>query len=132
MSWVANVLLSVSMEDRQMVEKFSQWLDNDAPWNGPTVPPGATGVGSLRPLSGRDVAWGGYKNPECHVSGGVLNHADLDAVVSRFGELSWQSPGSAQLFIKEQEQSYFRVWMIRDGRPMQYAPEPMPGDDGSY
>jgi len=39
---------------------------------------------------------------------------------------------AAQLLLQDQEQAYFRLWMIRDGRAAQYAPEPPgmtpPGD----
>ena len=48
MSWVATMLLSVDgLEDDDVVASLNDWLRNDAPWNGPSVPPGATGVGFL-------------------------------------------------------------------------------------
>lgn len=59
-----------------------------------------------------------------------LNHADLDALRRRFAETAWRLPNAAQLLIKDQEDCYFRLWMIRDGRLAQYAPlEPSEEDD---
>lgn len=131
-SWVANVLLVVSVvEQESLVRDFSEWLATEAPWNEPSVPAGATGVGSLESLVGEGIRWGGAKYPECRVWGGVLDHADVDVVVQRFGAIPWISPGSVQLLVMDQEQTYFRLWMIRDGRPQQCAPTPDPGDKWS-
>ena len=65
---------------------------------------------------------GGTKYPECSVYAGVLNHADLNAVVRCFGSLGWHRPGIAQLFLMDQEEFSFQVWMIRHGALRQYAP----------
>lgn len=130
MSWVANMLLAVDIDEPiEAVEAFNRWLESEAPWNAPSVPPGATGVGHLRSLTDDTAAWGGSKDPECKVWGGVLNHADLEAVVERFGATEWRHPSAAQLLVQDQEQSYFHLWMIRDGRPQQFAPPPPEGDD---
>lgn len=57
MSWVADLLLSVEVfEDQRLVEDFDRWLKEDAPCRNI---PGATGVGSLRPLHDHPEAWGG-------------------------------------------------------------------------
>ena len=125
MSWVANLLLSVDGDGlSNVVDEFARWLREDAPWNGPSDPPGATGVGDLQPLTDPPARWGGSKRPECQIWGGVLNHADLAAVVERFGSLSWRHPSAAQLLLMDQEESYFQLWMIRNGRPQQFAPPP--------
>jgi hypothetical protein len=121
------MLLMVSFEDAALVPELSDWLETAAPWNGPSVPPNSTGVGFLRSLT--NAEWGGWKLPECHVWGGALNHADLDAVVKRVAEMPWDRPGAVQLLIQDQEQTYFRLWMLRDGRMRQLAPDPPP--DGS-
>jgi hypothetical protein len=131
MSWVANVLLSHDiLEDEALVREFSEWLDRDEPRRALSGPPNATGVGFLVPLTGDETKWGGHKRPECHVWGGVLNHADLTAVVEKFGQMGWKHPGSVQLLLVDQEESFFRIWMIRNGEPHQFAPEPDPNDDG--
>jgi hypothetical protein len=62
------------------------------------------------------------------VYAGALNHADLDAVVKHFGSVAWRKPNAVQLFLMDQEQSFFRVWMIRDGALQQYAPT-SPGEE---
>ena len=69
--WLATILLSVHFEDEDLVESFSEWLREEAPWNGPSVPPGATGVGFLRPLHDRSVPWGASKRPEALVGVGL-------------------------------------------------------------
>jgi len=129
MSWVANVILVADMEDRDLVPDLVRWLEEDAPWNTESVPPGRTGVGSLIDQTQTQVnTWGGWKAPECHVWAGALNYADLGAVVAQVGAVPWKHPGSVQLLIMDQEESYFRLWMMRDGGMRQFAPEP-PGDD---
>lgn len=120
MSWVANVMLSVLSDDHDNAEEFGRWLDEEY------LPrrPGADrdGCRTLATITGRDTQWGGYKFPECSVYAGTLNHADLDAVVERFGSITWHNPNAVQLFLMDQEEAFFRVWMIRDGRAKQYAP----------
>lgn len=129
MSWVSNILVSVSREDRPTVELLNAWLRTEAPRR-ESVP--GLGVGFLNDLtSDPDNAWGGPKQPECDVWGGALNHADLDAVVAKFAVLPWRIPAAAQLLVMDQEQSYFRLWMLRDGAPQQYAPE-RPADDSAW
>ncbi|NJC69869.1 squamosa promoter-binding protein 15 [Planosporangium thailandense] len=120
MSWVANVMLSVEGDDQANAEEFSRWLDEECPRRELGMARG--GCGNLAVITGSDTQWGGYKYPECHVYAGALNHADLDAVVDRFGSVPWRKPNGVQLFLMDQEQSFFRVWMIRDGRVQQYAP----------
>ncbi|MBB5785979.1 squamosa promoter-binding protein 15 [Jiangella mangrovi] len=122
MSWVTNVLLSVdTAEDRALVHDFDRWLQTEAPRQGQ---PDVRGVGSLRALHDHPDAWGGWKFPEALLWAGVLNHADIAAVVQRFGTTGWRVPALAQLFVQDQEQGAFRVWMIRDVRARQYAPLP--------
>ena len=120
-SWVANLMLSVSWEeDRSLVEEFSNWLRHDAPWNEPSVPPGATGVGFLRNLmESPATSWGGWKNPEGLLFACATNHADIDAIVDKFGAMPWRRADVVQLLIKDQEQEFFRLWMIVDGEGAQ-------------
>lgn len=112
-----------------MLEEFSEWLERDAPRRS-GVP--GTGVGGLGDLVGEEATdWGGPKSPEARVWGGALNHADLAAVVVRFKAMPWRVPAAAQLFVQDQEETYFRLWMIRDGRASQYAPPP-PADGTAW
>jgi hypothetical protein len=122
MSWVTNILLSVDItEDSALVEEFDQWLQTLAPRQGQ---PEVKGVGSLRPLQDSPEAWGGVKYPEVRLWAGVLNKADVAAVVRRFGATGWRVPYLAQLLVQDQEHGAFRLWMIRDGGVRQYAPLP--------
>jgi hypothetical protein len=121
-SWVTNILLSVDInEDSALVHDFDRWLQVLAPRR---QQPEVKGVGSLRALHDSPEAWGGVKNPEALLWAGVLNNADLAAVVERFGTTDWRVPRLAQLLTQDQEQGALRVWMIRDGRVRQYAPLP--------
>jgi hypothetical protein len=130
MSWVANVMVSADASDRQNVEAFSDWLREQAPLRHQAD---ALGVGSLRLITGPDNAWGGGKNPECEVWAGALNHADLDALRQRFAATPWQQPNVVQLLIMDQEEAFFRLWMIRQGELRQHAPlQPSEEDDGFY
>ena len=40
----------------------------------------------------------------------------------QFAAMPWQVPNAVQLFLMDQEQQYFRVWMLRDGRLQEYLP----------
>ena len=126
MSWVATLMLSVDIfEDRALVEGFSEWLRTQAP----RQQPGVRGVGFLKALDSAEDGWGGWKAPEAVLWGGVLNHAELPAVVRRFEQIPWRHPDSVQLMISDQEQFAFRLWMIREGRAVQYTPLPEFGAD---
>jgi hypothetical protein len=120
MSWITNVMLSVHPEDRQNVERLNRWLDSQAPHRQPDLASGNRGGLSL--ISGPDSQWGGHKAPECEVYAGVLNNARSDALVEQFGATEWAMPYAAQLFLKDQEMEFFRLWMIRAGQCLQYAP----------
>jgi hypothetical protein len=125
------MLLVVSLWDVNKVPELSRWLEDDAPLReGETD---GTGVGSLRDLTNpEDHHWGGWKNPECNVFGAALNHADLDAVIQRVADIHWKHPEAIQLLLMDQEESYFRLWMLREGQMRQYSPPASGADDGAY
>lgn len=128
MSWVANVIVTCEWDDRGVVEALSEWLRTEAPHRDGG---GGAGVGYLGQLTGNgSPGWGGWKYPEACVWGGALNHADLEAVVARFEASPWTVPAAAQLLMNDQEQGYFRLWMIRDGKATQFAPPPP--DDAAW
>ncbi|GAB3174479.1 hypothetical protein GCM10027059_46820 [Myceligenerans halotolerans] len=131
MSWVANVMVSVAMDDNENAEALSEWLRTQAPLRSR---PDAHGVGYLRLLTGGEGSqWGGWKEPECEVWAGALNYADLDALRQRFFETPWREPNAAQLLVMDQEEGFFRLWMIRGGELRQYAPlVPSEEDEGFY
>ncbi|GLW90262.1 hypothetical protein [Actinokineospora globicatena] len=129
MSWVTNVMLGADMGDFRVVDEFNVWL-----WEG--LPqrdyPERSGRGQLRRITGDDNGWGGPKHPECEVWAGTLNHGDLDAVLAKVRALPWTHPNQVQLFMMDQEQSFFRLWMFRDGELRQYAPTTPVEEDADF
>lgn len=112
MSWVANVMMSVDVADSAGVKALSEWLRSDAPRR---AQPQVHGVGFLKLLTSPEAnQWGGWKHPECEVWAGALNHADLDALKQRVFETSWREPNLVQLLVMDQEEGFFRMWMIRE------------------
>jgi hypothetical protein len=51
---------------------------------------------------------------------------------ARIRETPWRFPGRVQVFLKDQEQSYFRLYMFRDGAWNQCAPAPPPDADDQH
>lgn len=120
MSWVTNVMISVDMVDNVNVEALSEWLRTEAPRQ---AQPEAHGVGFLKLITDAgNNQWGGWKQPECQMWAGALNHADLDALRQRFFETPWREPNMVQLLVMDQEENFFRMWMIRGDELRQYAP----------
>jgi hypothetical protein len=44
----------------------------------------------------------------------------------------WHAPNAVQLMLMDQEEWFFRIWMIREGRLQQYAPELPDEDEESF
>jgi hypothetical protein len=128
MSWVANLMVLADRDDGSNVESLSAWLSHGA----------VHGMGSLNSLTvpndylpgrPRNNQWGGPKNPECDLWAGTLNHADLEEVLAHIRNMPWNHPGAVQIFLMDQEQSYFRLYMFREGAWNQYSPDPPPDAD---
>ncbi|WP_336082434.1 squamosa promoter-binding protein 15 [Nocardia sp. SSK8] len=126
MSHVANIMVSVNHDDIPTLETFSEWLRTDPVMN--TGRP----VGWLMEITGEGDRWGGYKRPECTIWAGALNRADLNAILDRAAILPWQVPHAVQVFLKDQYEEYFRLWMLRDGELRQYAPMSPQEDDTDF
>ena len=77
-SRVANVMLSVNGWDNGIAAELSEWLRTELPRRHGA----GAGCGFLSLITERDSQWGGWKNPECDVWAGALDHADLDALVT--------------------------------------------------
>lgn len=136
-SRVTNVMIQADLADSDTVRTLSEWLRKEAPNTGygnPRIRPSQwCGVGSLGELTKPGANhWGGWKEPECDVWGGALNHADVDAVLERIASLPWRYPYRVQVFVMDQEEPYFRVYMYRDGTWNQYAPPPVPDDEDDW
>ena len=132
MSWVANMMISVSLPDQALLPGLSRWLELEAPWNAHSGRVDLKGVGTLADQAGPGATrWGGTKYPECTVWVGVLNHADLPAILSKVESMPWEAPGAVQVLLMDQEETYFRLWMIREGHMTQFAPAPPLEQDDS-
>ncbi|KOV76526.1 MULTISPECIES: hypothetical protein [unclassified Streptomyces] len=131
MSWVANVMISVDMADSASVEALSEWLRTEAPRR---AQPEVRVVGFLKLITSTETnQWGGWKQPECEVWAGALNHADLNALKRRVFETPWREPNRVQLSVMDQEEAFFRMWMIRGNELRQFAPlQPNEEDEGFY
>jgi hypothetical protein len=128
MSWVTNLMVSIDVLDNQaLLSDLARWLEEEAPaqdreWRG---------VGSIREITNSTShGWGGPKNPEHPVWAGTLNWADVPAVLAHIASMPWQRPESVQVFVCDQEDPYFRLYMIRGGEMRQFAPAPPPDDAG--
>jgi len=126
-------MVSVTGYDRENANRFAalitdqphlhldrrKWPNIPDPWpeGKPYTGPYSAGL-EESPLS----VWPGSKAPECYVWLGVLNNSDLRRFRELFEAVPWKVPHAVQLMLMDQEESYFRLWMIRDGKLQQYAP----------
>jgi hypothetical protein len=109
-------------EDRVVLRRLDTWLQSTAS----RLEGNRRGVaGALQPIADPKTSqWGGTREPECNLWASILNYADLDALHAYVAGLPWRFPAAVQLFVMDQEESYFRLFMFRDGRWQQYAPPP--------
>lgn len=124
-------MISVDLADSASVEALSEWLRTDAPRR---AQPEVYGVGFLKLLTSPETdQWGGWKHPECEVWAGAVNHANLDALKQRVFEMPWCEPHLVQLLVMDQEEGFFRMWMIRGSELRQFAPlQPNEKGEGFY
>jgi hypothetical protein len=97
-------------------------LEHDNPSNLAELRAWFEPIGGIRAIAGGDRGWsrppswwGGTKNPECELWGGAYNGLDHAAFWNHMNRLRWAYPDSVQVFIKEQEDVRFQVWMISNG-----------------
>ena len=120
---VANLLIAVRAPDAEQVEALSRWLEEEATRAFPPYARG--GVGSLQRFTDPSGhKWGGPKNPEAHVWAGVLNHADLHALIEQIRGLPWRFASDVQVLLQAQDDSYFRLFMFRGGVLQSFEPPP--------
>ena len=79
-------------------------------------------IGGIKPIADlgppQDEAWriwGGNKYPECNLWGGAYNKLEHVAFWRHMNSLAWKEPHDVQVFMKDEEDMRFQVWMIRDG-----------------
>src|SRR5690349_17663615 len=105
------MMISFGWDDEVNVVQLSEWLREDAPFRDPRM--SGSGVGFLKSITGSGPrgqlweAWGGWKNPECRIWAGVLNNADIGAVLDKVAAISWRNPEMLQVFLKDQEDFHF-------------------------
>lgn len=123
MSRVTEILLHVGRTDERHVEDLSFWLRDFAPRSDDRV----TGSpGHLLPLTGElgGESWGGHKAATAIIWAGVANYLDLNAFVDHVAKVPWNEPDNVQLLLRDEDDPWFRVFMIRGGpRPIcSYTP----------
>jgi hypothetical protein len=134
MSWVQNVIISAHRSDRANLNALAAWLREQPAeyldrkrWRPEDFEPA-----NIRqrewPYSGDlaeipSDAWPGPKYAECIVWIGVLNGADLEKIRARVRSIPWRVPNALQLFLMDQEEQFFRMWMLRGGSLRQYSPD---------
>lgn len=115
MSSVTTVMIHVSLtEDDQHLENLSRFLEFEILRDDDR---GIRGVGPLRPLTETpiDQLWGGTRVPECTIWAGAFNYLDVHKLLAAVEETEWEWPESVQVFAKGPGDSWFKVWMIREG-----------------
>jgi hypothetical protein len=124
MSRVTNMMVNIGPDDYDNITALSDWLRRNA------GPRDDRGCGYLSKITEH---WGGWKAAECDVWAGALNHADHDAILDHIRQMPWVSRNEVQVFLRDQGEAFFRIWMFRDDELKQYAPaEPDEGDAGFY
>ena len=147
MGRVADIILIALPDDDPVVEELAFWMGTDEafdPGNEQYVsgvpassvlevgaPRGPIRVGNLMPLTGAlgEELWGGYKALNFSGWGGVTNNMDWDRFLGRVASANWVNPEHVQLLLKDDGDTYFRLYMFLDGELRNVAPAP---GDGGY
>jgi hypothetical protein len=109
MSWVTDVLLTISVEERldddtNKFLKSCEALDNINAW----LKQGEHG--KLDELSIH--AKSGGKSMQCYVYGGAFNYMKVDEFVTLVLSQTWKQPESVMLLIKDENDETFTVHQI--------------------
>jgi hypothetical protein len=59
--------------------------------------------------------WGGGKVPGCYLFAGTFNYLPLDDFIAELNKLEWREPEAFRMFVQEDDDRAFGVWVIRDG-----------------
>ena len=123
MSSVTNVLLVTYFSDHPLVDDLNAWM----------IEQHQRQADALVELTSDDarrlLPWGGTKNPECGVYAAALNHWDLHALVAKVESLVWRERNAVQLFLKDEDDASFGVWMFA-GERLAEVLEPRTYDGG--
>lgn len=97
--------------------------------SGTEVSPDISRVGSLMPLTGAlgEELWGGYKALNFSAWGGVTSNMHWDRFLERVRSTPWADPQRVQLLLKEDGDTYFRLYMFQGGQLTNVVPPPPGG-----
>jgi hypothetical protein len=104
MSVVTTLMLHVALiEDGVTLDDLNRWFDGQR-------------VGLLLDNTDADGAWGGGKAPQVTVYAGAFNFLHTDELMAHLAALPWAYPDSVQLFVNEEEEYRFAVYLLADDR----------------
>jgi hypothetical protein len=88
-------------------------------------------VGNLMPLNGAvgEELWGGSKATSVSVWGGVTSNMHWGRFLDRVKAIPWTDPERMQILMKDDGDTYFRMYMFRQGKLINVVPAP---EDGGY
>jgi hypothetical protein len=120
-SQVTDVIMIVDPADDPNVEDISFWLAGDEPRSDDRT---TARIGALMPLTGALGAelWGGDKDIGFSLWGAVTNNLDWELFFERVETTAWADRERVQLLLKEDGDSYFRLYMFKGKRFANFAP----------
>ena len=98
MSWVANILLHVGLDDEHQIATVNAFFEAR---QGRFV--------SLEDPSLPEHWYGGPKSLEVILALGVFNFLDIDELVEHLRTIEWNEPECVQLLVCDQEDHHFSV-----------------------
>ena len=127
MSRVTDVILIVDPADDAHVEDISFWLASDEPRTDDRT---TARVGALLPLTGAmgEELWGGHKAFGFSLWGAVTNHLDRDRCLERVETTQWGDAERVQLLVKDDGDTFFRLYMFSAGKLSNFSPPDPAGD----
>lgn len=139
MSRVVDIILITSELDQANVEALSFWMGDadaldlgteDEMYGELQVGGGPAYVGRLVRLNGRSR----HRLGKCRIDlpgclrGAVTSHLHWDRFLERVRTTDWEMPERVQLLMKDEGDTYFRMYMLFDGELRNVVPAP--ADEG--
>ena len=120
MSRVTQVVVVAHPVDRSHMEELAFWMTernvNDDPAYGR--------VGNLLPL---DEGWGGYKRQSSELCAAACNYLDAPGFLAHVAKINWDERAVVQILVQEEEDEYFRLYMLRGDGLREFTPPPEAG-----
>ena len=129
MSHLTELLVSTGPDDAGNLEHLSFWIRDHAPRSDSRIDGSA---GHLVPLAGplSGDAWAGRKQPISDLWAGVLDFVDIDGVLDHIRNVAWSEPDAVQVLVRDEDDPWYRLYMLRDRHLHQLALAPEPGATG--